>query len=268
MQIDGRTVLITGASSGIGAATARAMARKGARVILLARTQNALESVAAEITASGGKAHAYPVDLADAQAVDQTAKAISAEVGTPDILINNAGAGRWLFVEETSPEEMVSMMAVPYFAAFYITRAFLPDMLKRNSGHIVIITSPASRIAWPGATAYSVARWAMRGFSEALRADLRGTKLRVTLFTSGKVSSAYFENNPGSEERIPGISGLVPTITPEQAAAAIVRGIEHNKREIVVPLMLKLFYLQHNVVPRFIEWLVGVTGWKHRATPR
>jgi short-subunit dehydrogenase len=268
MQINGRTALITGASSGIGAATARAIARKGGRVILLARTKSALESLAAEITASGGQTHAYPVDLSDAQAVDQTAKAIAVEIGTPDILINNAGAGRWLFVEETSPEEMVSMMAVPYFAAFYVTRAFLPDMLRRNSGHIVMVTSPASRIAWPGATAYSVARWAMRGFSEALRADLRGTGIQVTLFTSGKVTSSYFENNPGSEERLPGVSRLVPTIIPEQAADAIVRGIERNKREVVVPLMLKLFYLQHNVVPRFIEWLVAVTGWKHRLPPR
>jgi short-subunit dehydrogenase len=108
----------------------------------------------------------------------------------------------------------------------------------------------------------------MRGFSEALRADLRGTGIQVTLFTSGKVTSSYFENNPGSEERLPGVSRLVPTIIPEQAADAIVRGIERNKREVVVPLMLKLFYLQHNVVPRFIEWLVAVTGWKHRLPPR
>src|SRR5574341_798634 len=117
-------VVVTGASSGIGAAT---------------------EKVVAEITAEGGAARAYSVDLADAEAVETAAKAIREEMGIPDIVVNNAGAGRWLFVEETSPTEMRQMMAAPYFAAFYMTRAFLPEMLKRGRGHFVSIGSPASR---------------------------------------------------------------------------------------------------------------------------
>jgi short-subunit dehydrogenase len=262
MKIKETTVLITGASRGIGMATAKAMARKGARVILLARTQTTLEKVVADISVHGGEAKAYPVDLADAEAVEQVAKKIKADIGTPDIIINNAGGGRWLFVEETPPAEAVAMMAVPYFAAFFITRAFLPDMLKRNSGHIVNITSVASRIVWPGATAYITARWAMRGFTEALRADLHGTAIGVTLIASGKVSTEYFDRNPGSEERIPKIGRLVPTLTPEQVADAIVQGVERNRREIVMPFMMKLFYLQHALCPRLVEWLTVRTGWK------
>ena len=262
MKVNGSIVLITGASSGIGAATAKAMARTGGRVVLLARTHAALEQVAADISASGGEAKAYQIDLTDAEAVAKVARTITAQMGTPDILMNNAGAGRWLFVEETSPAEAVEMMAAPYFAAFYVTRAFLPDMLRRGSGHIVNITSPASRVVWPGATAYTAARWAMRGFTEALRSDLRGSGLRVTLAVLGKVRSAYWEHNPGSEERLPKIAGLLPTLTPEQAATAIVQGVERDAREIVTPLMLRLIYMQHAVFPRVVEWMMSSTGWK------
>jgi len=262
MKVNGSIVLITGASSGIGAATAKAMARNGGRVVLLARTQAALEKVDRDISASGGEAKVYQIDLTDAEAVAKVAKTITAQIGTPDILMNNAGAGRWLFVDETSPAEAVEMMAAPYFAAFYVTRAFLPDMLRRGTGHIVNITSPASRIVWPGATAYTAARWAMRGFTEALRSDLRGSGVRVTLAVLGKVSSAYWEHNPSSEERLPKIARLIPTLTPEQAATAIVQGVERNAREIVAPFMLKIIYMQHAVFPRVVEWMMSSTGWK------
>src|SRR6185295_2633762 len=118
-------ILVTGASSGIGAATARAVARKGATAVLLARTQAKLEAVTAEITAEGGRARAYAVDCADRKAVAAVAPRIEADIGIPDAIVNNAGAGRHLFFEETDPRELEEMMAVPFFAAAYVTRAFL-----------------------------------------------------------------------------------------------------------------------------------------------
>src|SRR5476651_361895 len=202
MRIEGTVAVITGASFGIGAATAKAMAREGARVILLARTQAALDSVAAEI---GDQAHAFAVDLADADAVNTVAQTILQRHGAPDIVVNNAGAGRWLSVEETSPEEVVGIMAAPYFAAFFVTRAFLPHMLRRGSGRFVNIGSPASRLIWPGATAYIAARWAFQGFTEPLRAELRGTGIGVSSVVPGTVQTTYFAHNPGVQERIPWI---------------------------------------------------------------
>src|SRR3989304_4766280 len=121
-KIKNSVVLVTGASSGIGAAAAREMARRGGRVAVLARPRDALEKVAAGIAAGGGGARAYSVALADAEGVDRAAKAIREEMGTPEVVVNNAGAGRWLFVEETSLEEKGQMMAVPYFEAFYVKR--------------------------------------------------------------------------------------------------------------------------------------------------
>jgi short-subunit dehydrogenase len=260
MKVNGRTILITGASYGIGAALARAAAQAGGRVVLLARTQDALDRVAAEIGASGGQAHVYPADLADAAAVERVARAIEAEVGTPDILVNNAGIGRWLFLEETGPAEAQAMMAVPYFAAFYVTRAFLPAMLRRGSGQIVNVNSPAALVAWPGASACTAARWALRGFTEALHADLRGTGLRVTAVIPGKVSSTYFIHNPGTEARAPWIAKLLGTITPERAAAEILRAIERDQRQIVLPARYRLLYLVHRIWPGLVRWLAAATG--------
>lgn len=262
MMINGKLVLVTGASSGIGAATAKGMAKAGGRVVLLARRKEALDQVAAEITSAGGQAWTYSVDLADADAVVAVAKQITEALGTPDIIINNAGAGRWLFVDETSPAEAVQMMAVPYFAVFNVTHAFLPTILRRNSGHIVNISSVGSRFVWPGATAYLAARWAVRGFTEALRADLDGTGIKVTLYESAGVRSAYWEHNPESHERVPKMGKLIPEITPEQAANAIVRGVERNKRLIVIPFMMKLTYWLHAVFPGVVQWLMTKTGYR------
>lgn len=259
MKPHGKTALVTGASSGIGAATARALAGAGARVLLVARRADELEKVAASIAT--GAATIYPADLSSASAVGQLAERISSAVGTPDIIVNNAGAGQWKFIDETTPEEAVEMMAVPYFAAFYVTRAFLPGMLRRNTGHIVNVSSVASRFVWPGATAYIAARWAVRGFTQALRADLAGTGIRVTLFESGVVRSPYWEHNPGSRERVPKMGNLVPELTPEAAARAIVRGIEREQKLVVVPFMMKLTYWQHALFPGVVQWLMTRTGY-------
>lgn len=265
MNIRGRLVLVTGASSGIGAATAKVMAREGGKILLLARTRPALEQVAAEIKAMGTSAWVYPVDICDARAVEQAAQEIQKDAGVPDILINNAGAGRWLPVDETSPEEAVQMMASPYFGAFNMTRAFLPAMRRRNAGHIVNVTSPAGFVAWPNATAYTVARWAMRGFHESLRADLAGTEMNATLIVPAAVSSPYFANNPGGEERLPGIAKLYRKLTPEDVAEAILRGVQREQREVIIPPLLKLTLRLHRLFPRFVESVLLKTAAKRPA---
>jgi len=262
MNLKAKSALVTGASSGIGAAVAKALSSKGVRVILLARNEARLKQVASEIHAAGGDASYYQVDLADADRVDHVAKQITTELGIPDILINNAGRGQWKHIQETSADEAWQMMEVPYFAAFNLTRAFLPEMLKRNSGHIINISSVSSRFVWPGATAYHAARWALKGFTEALRSDLHGSNIGVTLFESGVVESEYWQHNPGSRERVPKIAKLIPNLTTEQVASAIVKGIEKNKRRIVVPFMMKTVCWQHFFFPGIVQWLMTITGYR------
>ena len=265
MNLRGRLAVVTGASSGIGAATARLLAKEGARVVLVARSREALEAVAAEIRAGGGEAHALPADLGVPGAVALLEREVLGVHGPPDLLVNNAGAGRWLFTDETPPEEAVTMMAAPYFAAFFATRAFLPKMLDRGSGLIVNVNSPACYLPWPGATGYAAARWALRGFTDALRQDLAGTGVGVMHFLPGKTRSAYFEHNPGSEERIPLVSKLIPTLTSEEVAAALVGGVLRDARDVVVPFMLRLFQLFERLSPGPSRWVARTTGVKHPA---
>ncbi|QYZ65249.1 MAG: hypothetical protein OI74_07880 [Gammaproteobacteria bacterium (ex Lamellibrachia satsuma)] len=264
MKIENKIVVVTGASSGIGAAMAKAMSQSGAaQVVLLARNEDGLRKVAKEIEANGGKAHVYPVDLSDSAAVENMSQHIFNEVGVPDILINNAGSGRWKFLQNTGPEEISQMMALPYFTAAWITQLFLPEMIRRNTGHIVNISSVASRLAWPGATAYIAACRAMRGFSDALRADLYGTRIGVTHYESGPVDSPYWQNNPGSRERVPGIARLlVPVLTEAQVARGVVKGVSRNKHFIVVPMMLRVVYVLHRVFPWLVQWLMTRTGYR------
>jgi short-subunit dehydrogenase len=204
--------------------------------------------------------------LADPEAIGTVGTQISYQLGTPDILINNAGVGKWRFIDEMSPIEAVECMTVPYFAAFNIVHVFLAAMLRRGSGHIVNISSVGSRFVWPGATAYLAARWALRGFTEALRADFDGSGINVTLVEPGVVNSPYWVHNPGSRERVPKLAKLIPELSPEEVAQAIVRGVEWNRRTIVIPFMMRLFCELHAVFPSLIQWLVTKTGYRHSAS--
>jgi uncharacterized protein len=261
MRIKGRVIVVTGASRGIGQSAARALARAGGRLALLARSPEVTQ-VATEIVAKGGEARGYCVDLTDPAAVERVGRQIVSDLGAPEIIINNAGAGRWLYVEETPPEEAASMVASPYLAAFYVTRVFLPTLLDRREGFIVNVNSPVAWLPWPGASAYMAARWALRGFTAALRTDLHGTGISVLALVPGKVSSTYFEHNPNSEERLPSVTRWIRTLKPDEVATALVKGIERDRREIVIPLMLKLVFILHAVAPGPVDWMMRSTGWR------
>jgi uncharacterized protein len=241
--ISRKLVLVTGASSGIGRATAEILARKGARVILVARNTERLAEVTAGIKEAGGEAISYAADLSSVPDVESVCERIKIEQGVPDIIVNNAGAGRWRPLVRTSLEEARAMIELPYLAAFYVTRMFLPEMIERGSGQVVCVTSPASHMVWPNACGYIAARHALKGFAEALRQETKSTGVDVTLVTLGTVASSYWEHNSGSRENVPrGIPLLMPELTTTQAAETIVTAIEQRKARVVRPLFFKVLF--------------------------
>lgn len=254
--------VVSGASSGIGAATAKALARDGWGVVLLARNRDALEQVANGIRSSGGIAVVASVDASDGSATIVAARRIETECREIDVLVNCAGAGEWRFIEETTPERIRGMMDAPFFAAFHMTHAFMPGMLRRRRGLVIHVNSPVSSMGWPGATGYMAARWALRGLHEALCLDLAGTGVRSSHVVFGKVSSDYFKNNPGSEERLPRIAKMVPVLSPEECAEVIRKVVRRPRREVFHPFMLRLFAFTNRFFPRVVESLAVRTGRK------
>jgi uncharacterized protein len=248
-----KLVLVTGASSGIGEATAKRYGASGAHVLLLARNAERLARVAESIRRDGGAATPCAIDLADTNAIAETAGRITREHGTPDSLINNAGAGTWRPLLDTSAEDALGMIEVPYLAAFNLTRAFLPGMIARRSGALAYITSPAAYLAWPKASAYIAARRAVAGFADSLRSELKAQGISVTLVVLGTVETPYWEHNPGSRENMPETDPrLVPVLTPEQAAEAIVGGTEGGEPMVVKPAIYRMLFVLNALFPRLV----------------
>jgi short-subunit dehydrogenase len=139
-------------------------------------------------------------------------------------------------------------------------------MLARGSGWVVNVDSFAALVPWPGAVGYTSARGALRGFDGGLRADLRGSGIGVSHVVPPKVSSEYFLHNPGTEDRIPSIARLVPTLTSEQVAEVICRAVERERRELVVPFVLRVVYWGARLMPRLAEWLQWRTGARRKTS--
>lgn len=254
MRLDQARILITGASSGIGAATARAAADAGATPLLVARRRDALDDVAGEIAATGGTAHCYPADLADAEQRADLAGRIRRESGAPDIVVHNAGAGRWRPLEATDAGELAQMMAVPALAALDLTRALLPAMRARGRGRLVMVNSVAADLVWPNAAGYIAARHALRGAADALRTELNGTGIGVSEVTLGTVTSPYWAHNPGSREHLPKpIPGLMPELGEADAARHVLDAVRRDRRQIVAPPVFRALRLMRALTPGTVE---------------
>ena len=263
-----KTVLVTGASTGIGAALARALGREGATVLLLARTEEKLRAVAKDVEDAGGQAHVYPVDLYDKAATAAAVAQVQATHGAPDVLVNNAGAGRWIEVDKQDVDEAEQQLALPLLAAIRMTLPFLPAMVERGSGRIVNITSPGALMTIPGAGIYGVARAGMRSLHETLHEDLRGTGVSALLVNLAEVSSDYFKVHADSHARVPTAAGvLLGSATPEQVAEATVRAMKTTRSELYLPWQYVLMRPLFRHAPSVIRLLARTTGWRRTLPP-
>lgn len=279
-SVQGKTCLVTGASSGIGAALAHECAKRGASIVwLVARTTSALNGVAQSIRNKHPtcQVHVITCDVSDPDQVKNLPTKVfeSSRVRTPDVIFNNAGSGQWRHIEEETPETLTSTMTCPYLAAAHVTRAFIEGFIKRKSGHIVNVTSAASNMGFRGAVGYQTARWAMRGFTESLRADLLEVGVGVTLLNPFETEDTAYFKTAGAEShlRIPFLfSNRSPlafmlSTTSEQVAVAALDGVQSGAREVLSPTWAHYAAFTAPVMPEIFEWTcrLGPNGLRSQA---
>ncbi|WP_067673893.1 SDR family NAD(P)-dependent oxidoreductase [Nocardia miyunensis] len=227
-DLTGRYVLITGASSGIGRAAALAVAAKGAVVLLLARREDELAAVVAEVRAAGGRAHGYRCDVTDAESVERTVSSVLDEHGRVDMLVNNAGRSIRRAVHRSTDRmhDFERTMAVNYFGAVRMTLALLPQMRERGFGHIVNISSAGVQVATPRFAAYLASKAALDMFAEVTAAEMLADNVTFTTIHMPLVRTPMI--TPSGRQG--------PSESPEWAAATIVRALTERPKRIDVPL--------------------------------
>ncbi len=233
-----KNVLITGAASGIGKLMAQKMAGLGANLFLWDLNESSLGELRTELQAAGSKAFAYTCDLSDNHAVRSTAGALLSEHGHIDILVNNAGIVTGKLLQEASDEEIELTFKVNALALFWTTRAFLPAMIERNSGHIVTIASAGGIVGTSRLVDYSATKHAAVGFNESLRFELKRQKsnIKTTVVCPFYINTGMFD---GVKTRVP---LLMPILTPEYAVKRIVNAIRKNHPRLVMPRFVMASY--------------------------
>lgn len=217
LPLEGRSALVTGASRGIGAATARAFAALGARCVLVARGQIRLRTIAREI---GLNAVAVPVDLAEADGAARVADAAMGALGAaPDIVVHAAGSFPLSALEAVTDGELDLALSLNVAAPLRLTRALLPAMRSRAAGHVVTIGSVADRQVFPSNAAYAASKHAVRAIHETLRAETRGTGIRATLISPAATDTALWDqHDPDSSAQLPSRNQM---LRPEDIAEAV-----------------------------------------------
>lgn len=255
-QVQGKVAVVTGAGSGIGRALACELARRGASVAISDVDEVGLAETARQLSVIGARVHEARLDVTDRAAVLRYADAVAAEFGTVNIVINNAGIAFTGDVEKMSFEQIERVMDVDFWGVVNGTKAFLPHLIASGDGHVVNISSLFGLLAVPGQSAYNAAKFAVRGFTEALRQEMlvNGHPVQVTCVHPGGIKTAIARNAGAVEgedaaQLAAFFDAKLAKTSPESAARTILRSVAGNRPRSVVGLDAKL-----------LDALVRVTG--------
>lgn len=254
------TVVITGATSGVGRAIALRFARDGANVALLGRSREALEATATEVEQAGGNALALPTDVADFDQVDAAAGAAEDAFGPIDVWVNNAMTTVFAFFEDVEPNEFRRATEVTYLGSIWGLKAALSRMQPRDRGSIVQVGSALGKRGIPLQTAYCGSKHGVQGVFESLRCELRnkGSKVQLTIVQLPGLNTPQFDH---CRSKMPGKPMPVPPIyEPEVAADAVHFAAHHDRREIYVGISTVYTIWGSNLAPWFAEWYLARTG--------
>lgn len=235
-----KIVLITGASSGIGEATALRLSRLGSKMILLARRTDRLELLARRIREQGGEAEIITADLVQETERSRVYEVIKAHYGSIDILINNAGMGYYGFVAEMPWETANHILQLNVAAVVQLTLLFLKDMRREGQGHIINIGSIVGKLPNQGVAIYSATKSFMDSFTTALYRELKGTRIHATVIRPGPVTTEFFDTAQRASTGRRRTPGEVLAISPDKVAEAILLVIKHPRRVKYVPGYLSL----------------------------
>ena len=255
MDYKNKIVLITGASSGIGKETAIEFAKKGAKIILVARRKEKLDELEKNLQKFNVSVLSYSCDVSDKSRVKEMSEFVLDKFGSIDVLVNNAGFAIYGSVSELSIEEIESQMATNYFGMVYCIKNFLPSLIKKRSGHIVNVASVAASFGLPGIASYCASKFAMLGFSEGLKHELKETGIGVTVVSPIMVQTDFFDHP--SFEKMPKYS---PTsLSPKTVAKAVLRAASSPRLEIIVPSIVRCAIWAKHTFPYLINPVFGST---------
>jgi NAD(P)-dependent dehydrogenase (short-subunit alcohol dehydrogenase family) len=259
-------VVITGASAGVGRATVREFARRGARVGLLARNEDGLEGARKEVESLGGRALAVPTDVADPEQVEAAAQRVEEELGPIDVWINDAMATVFAEFKDVAPEEFKRATEVTYLGAVYGTMSALKRMLPRDRGTVVQVGSALSYRGIPLQAAYCGAKHGMRGFTDSVRTELMhdGSNVHITMVQLPALNTPQFSVGRAKVSRHP--QPVPPIYQPEVAAEAIHFAAHARRREVYVGTSSVLTILGNKVAPWFGDWYLARTGYDGQQT--
>jgi len=266
-EFKGKIALVTGGSSGIGLATAQALAKNGSHVWIVARRIEFLDTAMKSIQASRKNAdQRFGFTVADVSVADQASMAVaqvSENLGIPDLVINSAGETHPGYVEKLDLDIFRWLIEVNYLGTVYITKAILPSMMERHSGHIVNISSIAGFLGVFGYSAYSASKYAVRGFSDVLRAEMKPLGVHVSIvFPPDTDTPQLAYENPIKPLETKAISGKGKILSPEAVAKAILVGILRKQYMILPGLEGKLIYMLGSILYPYMDFLIANTRKK------
>jgi NADP-dependent 3-hydroxy acid dehydrogenase YdfG len=256
-----RVIAITGASAGIGKATALRLARDGAAIAICARRADRLESVAAEIAAAGGQALAVPADVTRAADMEAFVARTVERFGRLDVVLCNAGFGIAGAIDEIAPDQAQKLMDVNYMGTYHATWAALPIFRKQRSGHVVMVSSIVGKRGVPFMGAYSATKFAQVGLAECLRAELLGTGIHVSVVFPVSTETEFFDVM-SRETGTPVTRAFGPRQPAETVADAIARALDRPVPEVFPHFTSRALVILNAFAPGFTDTLVQRFGRK------